>query len=101
MMMTARVSRTWSSTRCSMTGIFLSSSGVKTVSCSHFRNFAPSAIGEENPLRPSLAPSPLLGIDRDKQVVALPAQQQDHHLFLLYFRRRLLVILQALDRGVV
>ena len=32
---TARVSRTWSSTKCSMTGIFLSSSGSKTFSCSH------------------------------------------------------------------
>ena len=29
---TARVSRTWNSTRCSMTGIFLSSSGLNTES---------------------------------------------------------------------
>ena len=33
---TARVSRTWNSTRCSMTGIFLSSSGLNTESCSHW-----------------------------------------------------------------
>ena len=44
MMMTARVSRTWSSIRCSMTGIFLSSSGAKTESCSHLLNRDQSAI---------------------------------------------------------
>src|SRR6185295_11545993 len=97
---TARVSRTWSSTRCSMTGIFLSSSGVKTLSCSHFPIFTPSDIAG-GPLSWAASGRRLLRIDRHEEVVPLPAQQQDDHLFFFDLGGRLLIFIQALDYAVI
>src|SRR5690349_12286850 len=91
--MTARVRRTWSSTRCSMTGIFLSSRGEKTESCSHL----PSRVKFTSPA----ALPPLFRIDRHEEIVALAAQQQHRHLLLLDLPRGLLIVLHALDHLVI
>src|SRR5439155_3863226 len=110
-MMTARVSRTWSSTRCSITGIFLSSSGLKIVSCSHlFSELRPLDIRSVHLMasrdrlaseRSRLASYVLLGIDRDKQVIPLPAQEQDGQLVFFQLTRGVLIVFERFHDLVV
>src|SRR5690349_13200336 len=116
-MITARVSRTWNSTRCSMTGIFLSSSGLKTESCSHrfslfstqprtCRNLSIRRSDDRDSGNQPIDRSPdlllfLLRINGHKQTVPLSIDQQHGKFVFLDLFRSLLIIAERLDRLVI
>src|SRR2546426_2323665 len=104
-MTTARVSRTRSSSRCWASGIFGSSIGEKTRSCSLLKK----RLMPLSAILPAPHPHPpprggrdgwgcSSGVDHDEQGVALAVDQKDRVLVLFDLGRRRLEVLQPGDR---